>query len=299
MRRALAIVALVAGASIAPREAFAEGTDVLPPRETADVLASGQWETGVFNPLRLGFESIELELHPLVFLVAPHLDVRVPVLRAEEPGALRVAAVGGLAVPTGGFRNAMPFGVAGDLVPACKVAAADPARASSCDAPPWVVVPKLGASASIGLLVDEGVERGVLTARAEVAKGLPWSGEAARPLDAWAPVAVKLAPALGQVRAEARVAYDHAVLDGLRLRAELGAYFTSRPADDPLSPWYSSAYLGVDVRTTKHTRVTVGGIWWTADKHERVVEAGDDGYAVVSYVRSHELWPTLDFLWRY
>jgi hypothetical protein len=299
MRRALALAAAFVCAALAPRAAFAEGIDVLPPRETADVLAPGQWETGVFNPLRLGFDSVELEVHPLVFFVAPHLDVRVPVVRADEPGGLRVTAVAGLAVPTAGFRNAMPFGVAGDLVPSCKVAADDPSRASTCDAPPWVVVPKVGASASMGLFVDEGVERGVLTVRAELAKGIPWSGEAARPLDAWAPVAVKLAPALGQLRAEARVAYDHALLDWLRARAELGAHFTSRPADDPLSPWYTSAYLGVDVRTTEHTRVTLGGVWWTADKHERVVETGEDGYATVSYVRSHELWPTIDFLWRY
>jgi hypothetical protein len=251
----------------------------------------------VLNPLRLGLGPIELELHPLVALVAPHVDVRFPLLRAPSAGALRATGLVGLALPTGGFRLAKPLGVRGDLVPSCKVTQAEPERGDSCDEPPWVVVGKLGAMASIGLDVRDGQEWGVLTAKVEVAKGLNVSGDDVLPLDAWAPVNVKLAPALGQFRAELSLAYDQAVLDDLRLRLELAGYYVDR--DDTLSPWSTSLHVSADLRTSRHTRVTLGLIWWTADTHERVIDIDAEGFAHAHYIRSNEFWPTLDFLWRY
>ncbi|MBM4356726.1 MAG: hypothetical protein FJ096_01315 [Deltaproteobacteria bacterium] len=296
MSRRPLVLALVSTlvASAAPVSA-----EPLPPRETADLLPPKSFQVGVFNPLRLGLPHVELELHPLVALVAPHVDARFWLLRPERPGAVRVSGVVGFGVPTPAFHLAKPFGVAGDLVPSCKVAAAEESRARWCDAPGVTLVPKLALWMSKGTFASDGVERGTLTVRAEVTKGFTVSGDAARPLDAWAPATVRFAPALGGWRTEFRAAYDHAVLDVLRVRGELGAYWIGRPEDDPLSPLFLSAYVGVDVRTSEHTRVTAGAVAWNADKHERVVATGADGFAEVRYPRSNEVWPTVDFVWRY
>jgi hypothetical protein len=296
-RRPLACASALAAALVASSApVFA---DPLPPRETADLLPPKSFQVGVFNPLRIGLPNLELELHPLVALVAPHVDARFWLRRPERPGDVRLSGVAGLAVPTPAFLLSKPFGVAGDLVPSCKVAAAEPAKDRWCDAPGVTVVPKLGLWMSKGTFAGDGIERGTLTLRAEVARGFTVHGDAARPLDAWAPATVRFAPALGGWRTEFRAAYDHAVLDVLRVRGELGAYWIARPEDDPLSPLFVSGYLGVDVRTSEHTRVTAGAMWWNADKHERVVTTGADGFAEVRYPRSNEFWPTVDFIWRY
>lgn len=269
------------------------------PRETADVLPAGRVAFGLFNPLRVGLPHVELELHPLLALVAPHVDARFWLAKALRPGALRVSGVVGVAVPTGAFRLGKPFGIAGDLVPSCLVAKHDASQSGWCERPGWMVVPKLGLAVSKGVFVRDNAERGVFTLRGGFAKGFAASGKEVRPLDAWAPITVQLAPFLGKWRAELRAAYDHAVLDGLRLRGELGVTWLGRPEDDPLSPLFLNAYLGVDVQTSEHTRVTLGAMVWNADKHRRVVETGPDGFATASYPRSFEVWPTVDLLWRY
>lgn len=286
--------ALLASLGLAPT---AEAAEPIPARETADVLDPGRFQVGVFNPLRLGLPHVEIEVHPIAMLVAPHVDARFWLRRPRAPGDVRLSGLVGLAVPTPAWRLAKPFGLAGDLVPSCKVAAVNPALEGECDRPGWLVVPKVGAALSKGLFVRDGAERGVLTGRLEVAKGIAVAGDEARPLDAWAPVTVQFAPFLGQWRARLRWAYDHAVLDGLRLRAEVGAHWVGRPADDPLSRLFVSGYAGLDLRTTETTRLTAGAMWWNADKHERVVTTGPDGFAEVAYVRSNEFWPTLDFVW--
>lgn len=289
---ALAAAALTA----APQRADAE---VLPARETADVLSQGQYAVGVFNPLRIGTVAGEVELHPLVALVAPHVTVRSPLRSAEKPGDWRWSLVTGLSLPTGAWRLPKPLGLAGDLVPSCKVVGDDPARGGSCDRPGWLLAGKLGLVASKGFVDAAGQERGVLTLRMEAAGAWTIFGEEARPLHAWAPVEVQLAPQIGQSRSQVRVAYDHAVADFLRLRAELGGYLLSRPIDDLTSPWVASAYLGADLRTSQRTRLTLGAMYWNSDRHQRVVSKGSDGYAQVEYVRSHEVWPTVDFLWQW
>jgi len=270
----------------------------LPARETADVLPPKSFEIGVFSPARIGLPHVELEVHPLAALVAPHVDARFWLRRPASLGDVRFSWVLGLAVPTPALRLAKPLGLAGDLVPSCKVAAVEPNAARWCQESGWVVAPKLALWMSKGV-VRGGEERGVFTMLAEATKGLVVAGEAARPLDAWAPVTTQLAPYLGGFRADLRARYDHAVLDGLRLRGELGATWIGRPADDPLSPLFLMAYVGADVRTSPHTRVTAGVVAWNADKHERVVVTNADGFAEVSYVRSYELWPAVDFVWRY
>ncbi len=271
--------------------------DPMLPRETADVRGNDSGSVGLFNPLRIGFAQAEIELHPLAALVAPHADLRLPLLRAQQPGGWRTAAILGLALPSPAWRLEKPLGFSGDLLPSCKVADVDPSLASWCDRPGWMLSPKFGVQISKGLAMDGAVERGVLTVSGEVATGWLLSGKAARPLDAWAPVAVQFAPYIGRFRAQVRAGYDHALGDYLRLRIEAAGYYVERPADDPLSPWYASVHLGADVRTSEHTRVAVGAIYWNYDKHERTVQVDADGFANVSYGRSHEVWPAVDFLW--
>jgi hypothetical protein len=291
-----ATVSMAAVTLLASASAQAEP---LAPRETADVLPRGQWQVGLFNPLRIGMAHGELVVHPLVALAAPHAEWRVAVRPHRAPGDLRLTAVAGLAVPTPAWRMAKPFGLSGDLVPSCKVATHDPALVDHCQRPGWLVVPKLGLQLSQGYGARDGAERGVWTLSAEISKGIAVVGDAARPLDAWAPVAVQFAPHIGLWRAQGRLAWDHALVDALRLRAELAVHWIGRPADDSLSPWYVSGYAGLDFRLSSHLRGTLGAIWWNADKHQRTVTTGADGFAEVRYVRSNEVWPTVDVVWSY
>jgi hypothetical protein len=290
---ALTLLSLTAAA---PRSAQAE---ILPARETADVLSPGQYAIGVFNPLRIGTFAGELEVHPLVMLVAPHVTLRSQVRAAEKPGDWRWSLVSGLSLPSGAWRLAKPLGLSGDLVPSCKVAGDDPARGGSCDRPGWLLAGKLGLVASKGFVDSAGQERGMLTLRMEAAGAWTLFGQEGRPLHAWAPVEVQMAPEIGQSRSQVRVAYDHAVADFLRLRAELGGYLLSRPIDDLTSPWVASGYVGADLRTSQRTRLTLGAMYWNSDRHQREVTKGSDGFAQVEYVRTHEVWPTLDFLWQW
>ncbi len=292
---ALALTA-VAAAVLSPAVARAE---LLPARETADVLPRGSFAIGVFNPLRVGTWAGEFEVNPLVMLVAPHVTLRTPLKVAEKPGEWRWTLETGLSLPTGAWRLAKPLGLAGDLVPSCKVVGDDPQRSGSCERPGWLLAGKLGLLISKGFVDAAGQERGTLTLRAQTAGALPLVGDAARPLHAWAPVETQLNPELGQSRSQVRVAYDHAVADFLRLRGELGAYLLGRPLEDDTSPVVASAYLGADLRTSTHTRLTLGAIYWNSDRHQREESKGSDGYAKVERVRSHEVWPTVDFLWQW
>lgn len=293
---ALSIIAGLLPSVAAHAEAYT--FSALQPRETAQAMAPGQWQVGIFNPLRVGLTYFELELHPLAALAAPHMDIKVPIA-GGTPDKWQWTAQFGLAVPTPATRMAKPFGFSGDLVPSCKVAIHDPTQDKWCQRPGWMAVPKLGmwGSKLIGHDGKDGFS--ALTLRAEVAMGLPLTGERAQPLDAWAPVDVQFAPYLGATRAQLRIGYDQLVTNGLRLRGEIGGYYTSRPADDPLSVWTASAYLGVDVATGAHTRLTLGAMYYNADRHQRSVTTDAEGFAVVQYVRSHEVWPTVDLIWSY
>lgn len=298
MRNTLRLLAVaLAAVTLSTAPAAAES---LMPRETARILAPGQWQMGLFNPLRYGLNWVEIELHPVVFLAAPHVDVKVP-LTSTHPDHWQWTAHLGLGVPTLGWRLAKPMGLAGDLVPSCKVAEADPKAAGWCKRPGWLLVPKLGVWATREYGHDiRGDGFSTLTLRAEIASGLAVSGQEAAPLDAWGPVDVQLAPQIGRTRAQLRAGVDHRVLDGLRLRGELGGYWVSRPAgDDAVSPWTVSVYLGLDARLTAHTRVTLGAMVYDLDRRQQVIEKTADGFDKYSYVRSHEVWPTVDLIWTY
>lgn len=271
--------------------------DVLPARETADVRAGGDWSLGVFNPLRLGVkDGIELEAHPLVLLSAPHITVRVRHFSGGT-GGWRLAGEYGVGVPLLSWQMVNPLGVAGDLVPSCKVADKDARQSAWCDRPGTILAPSVGLALSKGLLNRSGVERAVATLRADVAKGFALTGKAASPLAAWAPADVQFAPWVGQLRGRLRAGYDRALRDDLRVRAELGAYYTTQAADDDRSPWTASAYAGLDYGIGKASRLTVGAIYWNSDMHGIELGKGADGYGQVTRVRHHEVWPTVDFIW--
>ena len=41
---------------------------------TAETLSSGEWEVGLYAPLRRGFDNgLELSVHPITALLSPHL----------------------------------------------------------------------------------------------------------------------------------------------------------------------------------------------------------------------------------
>lgn len=292
------LIAVLASTGIARADSF--NYTHLQPRETAKVLAPGEWQVGVFNPLRLGLDWLEVEVHPLLLLAAPQVDVKIP-LTASLPDAWQWTAQVGLGVPTMAWRLAKPFGLAGDLVPSCKVAEHDAASAASCQRPGWLIVPKVGVWASREFghsAASDGYS--ALTLHAEIASGFAFSGQAAPPLDAWAPVDVQLAPYVGRTRAQLRVAYDQLLMPWLRLRGELGGYWISRPVGDAaLSTLTASVYVGLDVRITAHARLTLGAMAYDIDRHQQKTEKTADGFDTYTYVRSREVWPTLDFIWSY
>jgi len=266
-------------------------------RESADVRGSGKWSVGVFNPLRYGLtQTIEIEAHPLVFFSAPHATARVRHLDGGK-GGWRLTGEYGAGLTVLAWSMAAPFGVAGDLVPSCKVTAKEPGKQADCGQPGKVLVPSVGVALSKGLLGDADAEHSVVTLRLDVAKGFAVSGDAAPALAAWAPADVQLAPWLGQMRSRFRAGYDRAVWQNLRVRGEAGVYHVTASDEDDRSPWSGSLHAGLDYRIGKSSRFTVGAIYWNSDMHGVEVTQGADGFAKVERVRHHEVWPTIDFIW--
>lgn len=265
-------------------------------RESADVRGSGNWSVGIFNPLRYGVtETIEIEAHPLVFFSAPHATARVRHLDGGK-GGWRLTGEYGAGLTVMAWSMAAPLGVAGDLVPSCKVTESA-GKESNCDQPGKVLVPSLGLAVSKGMLDAAGAEGSTVTLRMDIAKGFAVSGKTVLPLAAWAPADVQMAPWLGQMRSRFRAGYDRAMTSNLRVRTEAGLYHVTQADDDDRSPWAGSLHAGLDYRVGNSSRFTVGAIYWNSDMHEIVTSEGAGGFAKVERVRSHEVWPTIDFIW--
>jgi hypothetical protein len=270
-------------------------TTVFPARETAHVRGRWDGQVGLFNPLRLGLaDGIEVEAHPLVFLVAPHATVRV---RHLKQGPWTLTGLYSAGVPTGGFRLAAPLGLAGYLAPSCKVAAHNGSD-SDCRQPPWLVSLGLGVQASHQTFFASGLD-GVATVTLDVATGMPLSGQSQGNLGAWAPVETQFAPDLGLSRLRLRGAWDQALTSWLRARGEAGLTWVEQKPDLGTSPWLASLYVGADVRLSHRLRLTAGAVYWNADQHELAFERDAAGYDHAVRVRTHSLWPTLDLLWRW
>lgn len=289
----LAVLGFVlAGLGLQPAKARAQA---LPARETAEVRDRWQGQVGVFNPLRLGVaKGIELEAHPLTFLVAPHATVRV---RHLQRGPWTLTGLYSAGVPTAGFRLAPPFGLAGFLTPSCKVRDHEAARGNDCWQPPWVVTLGVGAQASRQFALAG--RDAVATATLQVDKGIAIGDQPARSLDAWAPVEAQFAPAMGLWRGRLALAWDQAVASRVRLRGEASLLVVERQPALGASPWLSSVYAGADVGLGQRLRLTAGAIWWNADQHAVQASKTADGFDRLERVRTHSVWPTLDLLWRW
>jgi len=272
-------------------------------RESALTPARGAWSVGVFNPLRLQVsDDWGLELHPLAALLAPHVEVhhalRRPALTAEPAHALTLLY--GLSAAPWALRFALPLGLRGYLGPSCLVTAAEPGR-GGCQESGWGVTPKAGARYSYARLGQ------ALTAEADLAAGILLSGERPAPLDAYAPVELMFAPLTRTWRAHLGARAARRVWARLSVAAEVDLFWVGSPEaafvrvgeGGARSPWTLSAYVGGDVALGAHLSLTAGVMYWNSDQRAAVFERDAGGFSRKVFVRSHDLWPTVDLMWRY
>lgn len=244
--------------------ALPSGAQGFAPRDTAQVGSRGSYRVGLFAPLRYGLgRGLEVETHPLLFLVAPNARLRVA---HGTLGGFRLTGEYGLSTPTPALRLAKGY-----LTPAWK---------SSDRRVGWIVVPRVGLVAS-----REGAGRGVFTVTADVARGVGLTRNDLSPLDAPAPLDLVMAPALRGWRGHAGVSYDASLTRWLRARVAGEAYL------HPPSPSRVSFRAGasLDLRTTERTRLSLGVLAWNANQRER--------NAAGVPVRSYDVLPTADFIW--
>lgn len=260
-------------------------------RDTALVRDRGSWSIGVFNPLTLAVrDGLELELHPLVLVAAPHALVRVAHMKAGE---WRLAGEYGLSFPLTALKMAPPLGVAGYFTPSCKVAKDNPAQAKWCEAPGWFLVPRAGAVLSL-------FGTGVFSARADLAVGLLLSGQRGYPLDAPPVVELLFAPFLNRFRARVGAGYDRPLSDRVRVRGEANLYAVggnSEPPEPTRSPLTVSVHLGVDIGLGQSSRLTLGVLYFNSDQHAVSVEPDGKGKNQRVRIRSQDFLPTVDFIW--
>lgn len=255
-------------------------------RDTADLLAPGQWSVGVFNPFRYGLtESVELVGHPLLFLAGtPNAIARVAFL----DGPLRLTGEFGLSMPTVGARLLKGYFF--------------PSWETSGRTVGWMVVPRAGLVLSLNTNAD-----GVWTARADVAVRVPFGAVHAMPLESFlAPFDLLLAPALTGLRARVGGAFDQGLNAHLRVRGEVNLYATGRnpeghaqPADVDGTgiPLYVSAHAGLDWAMSDRARLTFGVLWYNYQQFETRIATDADGFSTYARVRSNNILPTIDFIW--
>ncbi len=259
----------------------------LPARDTADVGARGSWSVGVFNPLRIAvLDGLELQTHPLLFFVAPHVDARLALVRSP----LRLTAEAGLSMPTLAMRLTKGY-----LFPSWDTSENDIG---------WMLIPRAGL-----LLSGNVLERDVWTLRADAAFRIPLGPNSATPLNFFVtPLDLVLAAPLTGFRSRVGGAYDHAFNDRLRLRGELNLYVTGSQGNlfdagrdvgpiAAISPLVVTAHVGVDLAVFEHSRVTAGVLWANADQGATRVVTGADGFSERVRVRSNDFLPTVDFIW--
>jgi hypothetical protein len=252
----------------------------LSPRETALVRPEPwSYSVGVFNPLTLTVaKSVEIQAHPLLFLVAPNAVVRLP-HRAMVlvPGQWGLTGEYGFSVPTFGMRLTQ-----GTLFPAWEH---DEGQIG------WYLVPTAGLVLStVGNRID------VLSLRADLTVGIPLTHSDAQPLDAPAPLDLAFAPTLGGYRARLGALYDVPLGKSFRVRGYGDVYLYGREAEFEPPRGFENvttrlgvgADWGLGERLDK--RLHFGVAWWNADQHAIDPDTFES-------VRSNDVWPTLDFIW--
>lgn len=270
-------------------------------RDTADVGPAGSWSVGIFNPLRIAVvDRLELEAHPLVFFVAPNVNARFALLRGTPTGPgdarpvtpedMRLTAEAGLSLPTFAMRLLKGWTF--------------PSWDEGKDNVGVMLIPRVGL-----LLSGTVASRHVWTARAGAAFRLPLGPNSAAPLDSFlTPLDLLFSAPLTGFLGRLGGAWDHALGQSLRLRAEANVYLTgpsgrlwvSQADMGPLaslSPVVVTAHLGMDIAVFQHSRVTVGVLWANADQGKSVVVTGADGFADRVRVRSNNILPTVDYIW--
>lgn len=252
----------------------------LSPRETALVRPEPwSYSVGVFNPLTLTVaKDLELQTHPLLFLVAPNAIVRVP-HRAFTPGPRQWGLTGeyGFSVPTLGMRLTQ-----GTLFPTWEHEEGTIG---------WYLVPSAGLVASF-----TGLSHDVFTARVDVSAGFPLTESDAQPLDAPAPLDLVFAATLGRYRARFGVLYDVPLADRFRLRGYGDIYVYGRQTEFEAPQGFENVTtrlgIGADLGfgDALDKRLHFGVAWWNSDQHAIDPDTFER-------LRSNDVWPTLDFIW--
>lgn len=260
----------------------------LAPRETAALAKKGTWSVGIFNPVEYALsDTMAIRAYPFPVLRPVTLDVRV----GHMTGKWTVTGEYGLELAGLGNFGAMPLGIKGDLVPSCKVAAHGPDTETSCQAPGFTVAPRAGIVASMG-------EDHVFTGRLDVAVGIPL-GEPGQPLDAFPNLDLAWAASNNGWRARVGGRYDRLVTNSIRWASELNVFMVAPQSAEgsatARSPLTLSAWTGIDIGVGDSSRFTIGVIYYNSDQRRtEMVDQG--GYSTREPVRSHDLYPTIDFI---
>lgn len=244
----------------------------VPSRGDALIGAQGSSSIGVFNPATYVLRSnMQLELHPLVFFIAPHATLKVEHITA---GAWHLSGQYGLAMPWLAEKL-----LQGYLFPAYLRGEGQLG---------FVLVP------SVGALLSHVAATRVITAKLDLSVGVPLSHSDLRPLEAPAPLEMLFAPVLNKYRARAGVLWDALLSPRWRMRAYADAFVHG--VDDGrdaqlLDHLTLRVGLGLDVAATKHMRVAFGIVSW--NNYQFAVN--DDG----ARVRSTDWFPVVDLIWNH
>lgn len=261
----------------------------LAPRESTAVGNSGSWSVGVFNPIEYSLsDTMAIRTHVWPVLRPVSVDLRI----AHLKGDWSMTGEYGLELLGLGNFGAMPLGIKGDLLPSCRVSAHDPSQASSCQAPGFTVAPRASVVVSMG-------KEHVLTGRFDVAAGIAL-GEAAKPLDAWPNLDLAWAAGTNGWRTRLGGRYDRLLTPSIRWASEANLYMVAPQSAEGTgtarSPLTLSVWTGVDIGVGASSRFTIGAIYYNSD--QRKTEMLDQGgYSTRESVRSHDVFPTIDFIW--
>lgn len=287
MKRLGLLVLFVSGLAVA---------DPRPARDTADVGNKGAWSVGVFNPLRYSLHNrFELQMHPLLFFVAPHIDARFAVLKetadsGRYPFGVRLTAEAGLLYPTLGMRLAKGF--------------LFPSWGTSTDDIGHMLIPRVGL-----VISGDFFKYDVLTFRLDGWLRASIGPNHATPLNSmFAPLDILFAAPLTGFLGRFGGAYDHAFGDLLRLRLEANVYLTGSQGNllvgnqnvgpiASIDPWIFTAHLGLDIAVFKQSRISVGVYFANYDQGATELKQNDDGFSERVRVRSNNFLPTIDYIW--
>ncbi len=249
--------------------------DPMPARETARVLPKKGFTVGLTSPSALGIGH-GLELTTMVvpwFLLSPNVSLRAELIKSRS--GIVLTSEYGLGVPTGAMRVLQGF-----IFPTYEM---------SGKAPGFVLQQYAG-------LWLSGGDRGVWTARADVATGLQLGDNPQQPLDSYAPLELWYAPATAGSRWHIGASYDYRLLDWLRGRAGMHGYAVGKATTTERSLLYFSIDAALEVRLGKRLRLAVGGQWFNFDTREVEVQTDDNGRPQNVHVRSNDLYPTIDLV---